>query len=143
MWANTVLKVVLTIPRYILLPVELVTTSVIGLTFLIPFWADIYVWLMTLIWVPFYGYIVSTSWLYQRALVLRPVLAIISIPILLVLDVFLTIMANPDKAAKYNHALIVESWPFSSLSDLKKMDFLDEWHGLSFAISKARTPKEG
>jgi hypothetical protein len=103
----------------------------------------IYVFIMTVIWLPFFGYIMSTSWLYQKAFVLRPMLAIISIPILVVLDSFLTLMANPDKADKYNKALIVDSWPFSSRSDIKNMDFIDEWKGLSFALSKTRTVKSG
>jgi hypothetical protein len=47
-------------------------------------------------------------------------------------------MANPDKADKYNKALIIDSWPFSSWSDIKNMDFIDEWKGFSFALSKTR-----
>lgn len=102
----------------------------------------IYVFIMTIIWVPFYGYILSTSWVYQKVFVLRLILAIISIPILVVLDSFLTLMANPDRADKYNKALIIDSWPFSSWSDIKNMDFMDEWRGLSFAISKAMARKD-
>lgn len=142
MWANTVLKVILFLPSLILTPISVVTTFVIGLTFLIPFWTEIYIFLMTIIWLPFSGYIMSTSWLYQKVFVLRPILAIISIPILVVLDSFLTLMANPDRADKYNKALIIDSWPFSSWNDIKNMDFIDEWKGFSFALSKSRGIKK-
>ena len=125
MWTNAVLKGLLTVFRFILLPVELVTTFAIGLTFLIPFWAPIYLFLMTIIWFPFGLYIMLTSWLYQKVFILRPILAIISIPLLVVLDSFLGIMANPDKADKYNKALIIDSWPFSSWSDIRNMAFMD------------------
>jgi len=141
MRANIVLKVILFLPRIILTPVSAVTTFAIGLTFIVPFWLQIYLFLMTIIWLPFSGYIMSTSWLYQKVFVLRPVLAVISIPILVVLDSFLTLMANPDKADKYNKALIIDSWPFSSWGDIKNMDFMDEWKGLSFALSKSRGGK--
>jgi hypothetical protein len=50
-------------------------------------------------------------------------------------------MANPDKADKYNKALIIDSWPFSSWGDIKNMDFIDEWKGFSFALSKSRGSK--
>lgn len=132
MWTNAILKGILAVPRFILLPVEMVTTFAIGLTFLIPFWAPVYVFIMTIIWFPFGLYIMSTSWLYQKVFILRPILAIISIPLLIVLDSFLGIMANPDKADKYNKALIIDSWPFSSWSDIRNMPFIDEWRGFRF-----------
>lgn len=134
MWTNTILKALLTPFRFILLPVELVTTFVIGLTFFIPFWTSVYLFLMTLIWLPFSLYIMSTSWLYQKVFILRPILAIISIPLLIALDSFLGIMANPDKADKYNKATIIDSWPFSSWSDIRRMPFMDEWKGFEYAL---------
>ena len=125
MWTNAVLKALLTVFRFILLPVEWVTTFALGLTFLIPFSAPVYVFIMTIIWFPFGMYIMSTSWLYQKVFILRPILAILSIPLLIVLDSFLGIMSNPDKADKYNKALIIDSWPFSSWSDIRNMPFID------------------
>lgn len=136
MRTNTVLKVILFLPRIILALVSVVTTFSIGLTFIVPFWLEIYLSLMTIIWLPFAGYIMSTSWLYQKVFVLRPILAIVSIPILVVLDSFLTLMANPDRADKYNKALIIDSWPFSSRSDIRNMDFMDEWEGFSLLKGK-------
>jgi len=134
MWTNTILKVLLAVFRFILLPVELVTTFVIGLTFFIPFWTLVYLFLMNIIWFPFSLYIMSTSWLYQKVFILRPILAIISIPLLIVLDSFLGIMANPDKADKYNEATIIDSWPFSSWGDIRRMPFMGEWKGFEDAL---------
>jgi len=141
MWTNAVLKALLTVFRFILLPVEMVTTFAIGITFLIPFWTTVYVFIMTIIWFPFSMYIMSTSWLYQKVLILRPILAIISIPLLIVLDSFLGIMANPDKADKYNKALIIDSWPFSSWGNTRNMPFLDEWRGFGFAANWERATR--
>jgi hypothetical protein len=79
----------------------------------------------------------SIAWLHQKAFVLRPILAIIPIPILVVLDGFLTLMADPDKADKYNGALVIDSWPLSPRGDIRNMEFMDEWKELSFALSKS------
>jgi len=76
----------------------------------------------------------STSWLYQKVFILRPILAIISIPLLVVLDSFLGIMANPDKADKNKKALIIDSWPSSSWSDIRDMPFMNDWRGFRFPI---------
>lgn len=128
MWANAILKGLLIFFRAILIPVMPITTGSIGCLLAISFGLliPVYLFIMHLIWLPFSLYIMSTSWLYQKVFILRPILAIISIPLLVVLDVFLSIMANPDRVDKYNKALIIDSWPFSTRSDIRHMPIMSQ-----------------
>lgn len=126
MLTNAILKGLLSFFRVILIPVMPITTGAMGCLLAMSFGllVPVYLFIMSLVWFPFSLYIMSTSWLYQKVFILRPILAIISIPLLVVLDCFLSIMANPDKADKYNKALIIDSWPFSSWSDIRSMPLM-------------------
>ena len=126
MWTNAILKGLLSFFRAILIPVMPVTTGAMGclLAMSLGLLMPVYLLIMSVVWFPCSLYIMSTSWLYQKVFILRPILAIISIPLLVVLDSFLGIMANPDKADKYNKALIIDSWPFSSWSDIRNMPLM-------------------
>jgi len=124
MLANRILNL-LNIPiTFLLFVPEMVITFLLGLLIAIPPIGLIYVFIMTLIWLPFYGFIIGISWLYKKVLILGIPLSLIGIPIVIIIDAFLQLMPNPDKKDKYNKATICESFPFSMPSQLigKLMD---------------------
>lgn len=118
MIANAILRFLLTPIRFIFFIPEMVTTLILGLIFGIPPIGFVYVIIMTIIWLPFYGFIFGTSWLYKKVPVLGFPLALIGIPIVIIINTFLQLMPNPDKKDKYNKATICDSFPFSMPSQL-------------------------
>jgi len=118
MLANKILKILNTPIRFLLFIPEMITTFILGLIIAIPPIGFVYVWIMTAIWLPFYGFIFGSSCLYPKAPILGITLSLIGIPIVLIIDIFLQLMPNPDKEDKYNKALICDSFPFSMPSQL-------------------------
>ena len=117
MLVNTILKLTLAPFRTVLMVVAPISACVIGISFAIPFWQSIFRFLMAVMWLPFLCYITATSRLYQRVVVLRPILAVISIPLLLALDIFVAIMPGSHRTDKFDKASMKGSWPFSSWSN--------------------------
>ena len=118
MLVNAILRFLLTPIRFIFLIPEIITTFILGLIFGIPPIGFVYVIIMTIIWLPFYGFIFGTSWLYKKVPVLGFPLALIGIPIVIIINTFLQLMPNPDRKDKYNKATICDSFPFSMSSQL-------------------------
>ena len=120
MLTNRILKFLLIPIGFLLFIPEFVTTfclSFLLLLFIPPIFL-IYAFIMTLIWFPFLGFIIGTSWLYQKVPILGISLSLIGIPIVIIIDAFLQLMPNPDRKDKYNKATICESFPFSMPSQL-------------------------
>ena len=118
MLVNIILKVLLAPIRFFLFIPELITTFCLGLIIAIPPIGLIYTLIMTLIWLPFSGFMIGVSWLYKKVPILGFPLALIGIPIIIIIDIFLQLMPNPDREDKYNKALICDSFPFSMPSQL-------------------------
>ena len=112
MQANPVLKTSLSFPRMILIPVVPVMNLFMWLSFLVPLVQPIYTLLLKTLWLPLGGYIISTAWLYQQVRVLRPILAIISIPLLVIVDILILIIPNPSEVDKFKKASMIDSWPY-------------------------------
>jgi hypothetical protein len=118
MLVNAILRFLLTPIRFIFFIPEMVTTFLLGLIIAIPPIGLVYVIIMTIIWLPFYGFIFATSWLYKKIPVLGFPLALIGIPIVIIINTFLQLMPNPDRKDKYNKAAICDSYPLSMPSQL-------------------------
>lgn len=118
MVANTILKFILIPMGFILLIPEMVTTALLGLVIAIPPIGLVYVFIMTLIWLPFSGFIIGVSWLYKKVPILGFPLSLIGIPLVIIINIFLQLTPNPDKVDKYNKLTICESFPFSTPSQM-------------------------
>lgn len=118
MLTNRILKLLNTPIRFLLFVPEIITTFILGLLIAIPPIGFVYVFIMTLIWLPFYGFMIGISWLYKKVPILGIPLSLIGIPIVLIIDTFLQLMPNPDRKDKYNKAAICDSFPFSLPSQL-------------------------
>ncbi|MBT4512537.1 MAG: hypothetical protein HOC20_10065 [Chloroflexi bacterium] len=121
--ANSILGISLSVFRTILTPVWAISALLIGIASHLPLFFAIYTSLLNIIWMPFAGFIMSTSWLYQKSPVLRLPLVLVSIPVLVSADIILTIMADMDRYGKYDKAMVIDRWPFSSPCDIQQMPF--------------------
>ena len=118
MLANRTIILLLIPVRWILLIPAIVTTNVLGLLVAVPPIGFIYTLIMTIIWIPFYGYIIGTSWVYKKVPIIGFPLSLIGIPIVIVIDMLLLLVPNPDKEDEHNKNIICTSFPFSMPSQL-------------------------
>ncbi len=118
MAVNIILRVLKAPFDFLLLIPAIITTNLIGLLIAIPGIDIIYVFIMNIIWLPFYGFIFGVSWLYKKVPILGIPLSLIGIPIVIIIDTFLSFMPNPEREDKYNKATICDSYPFSMPSQL-------------------------
>jgi hypothetical protein len=115
---NYILKILMFPFSVIIFIPALLTTNLLGIIIAIPVIDMIYITIMTAIWLPFYGLIFSVSWLYQNIRIMVIPLSLIGIPFVIIIDVFLLLMPNPDREDKQNKATICGSYPFSTPSRL-------------------------
>jgi len=119
MVVNYILRL-LKLPFDILLFIPaIITTNLLGLLLWIPGMDIGYIFIMNIIWVPFYGFIFGVSRLYKKVPILGILLSLIGIPIVIIIDTFLSFMPNPERGDKYNKATICDSFPFSMPSQLE------------------------
>lgn len=111
MMANQILKACLAPFRSILILLVPIFDLVIGITFLIPFWSSAYLTILAVLWLPPAGYIRATGFLYRKLFFLRPLLTLISIPLLVPLDFLMALISGPEEDARARRALAIASWP--------------------------------
>lgn len=100
-----------TIPLMIIsIPTKNILGCVIGLTFgllLLP---------LSLVWLPFLGYLLGTGWLWIKIPVLRPFLIIPSVLVAVVGNIYVAFM--PDMGERFQKqfkGVLCDSWPYSWL----------------------------
>lgn len=95
----------------VLLPIQIVTTAVggclIGLTF------GILTFVLTLIWWPFFGFLVGSSRLWLWAWYLRPILLLPGVIIATIADLYVMLAPEPEREAKHAKLSITSEWPLS------------------------------
>jgi hypothetical protein len=104
--------------RLILFPVNLILvppfTFVLGILATITF--GLLLMLLSLVWLVFFGIIMGSSWLWIKAPLARPLLFIPGVLIVLVSDVYVSLI--PDMGEKHQKLIklaLCDSWPFSLL----------------------------
>jgi hypothetical protein len=95
----------------ILIPLQVITTSIggclIGITF------GFFTLLLSVVWLPFYGLLVGTSWLWINAWYLRLILIIPGICIATIGYIYVMLAPEPEKDAKVMKLAITDMWPLS------------------------------
>jgi len=110
-YSNALLRLILMIP---MLPLTIVTTLVGGLLVLLTF--GLLLLPLSLIWMLFYGFLWSTSWLWIRAWYLRPFLLVPGVLVAAIAFEYVGLV--PDMGEKYQKSWklgLCESWPNSYL----------------------------
>ena len=113
MIANGILTFFISIERALLLIPTLFATGCLGCLIVLPFVLPLYLLTVTLMWLPLSRVLVGTSVLWEKIPLLRPLLALIGIPIAIVADMIIGLLPNPDKEDKLVKLAICDSWPFS------------------------------
>ena len=108
---NVVLNLFLLLPSLILVPV---CTFVLGILVNISF--GTLLMLFSVIWLPFFGIILGSSWLWLKIPILRPILLLPGVVIAVVVNFYVALI--PDMAEKYQKLIklaICDNWPYSHI----------------------------
>ena len=113
MWAYRTLNVLLTTAAWIVLPVEIVTTTVLGILVSATF--GLLLFPMSLIWIVlFLGPLLGLSWVWEKAPLLRIPVAVLGIPLALVANTYAALMpCMGDFNSRVCKMFLSESWPYS------------------------------
>ncbi len=112
MIANRILDVILTMLAWVVLPVQFVTTLLLGILVSITF--GLLLLPISFIWMILFFPLLGASWLGSKMNILRNLIGIIGIPLAVVSNVYACLMPSmgeyESRAAKL---MITESWPFT------------------------------
>ncbi len=109
-----ILHFLISITSIVVIPVQIVTTFVLGLIFSIPI-VGLILLPLSLVWMLlFMGPLFGLSYLYEKVVVLRPFVAIIGIPIALVGDTFVALIPSMgEKSSRFSKMVICQTFPYS------------------------------
>ena len=112
MAANRTLNVVLTILAWVVLPLQIVTTLVLGILVSISF--GILMLPISLVWMVLIGPLLGLSWVSHKAPLLRNLIGFIFLPWAVVADIFVCLTPSmgelENRAAKL---MLCNTWPFT------------------------------
>lgn len=111
MTTNEILKACLAPFRSILILLVPIFDLVIGITFLIPLWSHAYRAMVTVLWLPPAGYMRAAGFLHRKIFFLRPLIALVTIPILVPVDFLMALICGPEEDARDRRALAIAAWP--------------------------------
>ncbi len=110
---NKIIHIIISITSFIVIPVQLITTFVLGilvsLTFgllLIPF---------SIIWIVlFLGPLLGLSYVYERVAITRPFIAIIGIPLSVIGDTYVALIPSMGEIdSRYAKMIICQTFPYT------------------------------
>jgi hypothetical protein len=135
MLANKIISVVIAVTGFIVVPIQLITTFILGLlvkiTFgflLIPF---------SIIWIIlFLGPLLGLSFVYERVYILRIISAIIGIPIAVLGDTYVALLPSMgEMESRYSKMILCQTFPYTfRYLQFSKGKFLLEKDDILFTI---------
>jgi len=113
MWANKILDTLITISAFVVLPVQLVTTFVLGLLVNLTF--GLFLIPISLVWIAlFLGPLLGLSWLWGKTPLLRVPVAVLGIPLALLADTYACLMPSMGETkSRVEKILMCQTWPFT------------------------------
>ena len=113
MWAYRVLKVLLMLIAWFVIPIQHVTTFVLGILVSVTF--GLLLLPMSFIWIAlFLGPLLGLSWVWEKAPFLRIPTAVIGIPLAFVGNTYASLMPSMGELdSRISKLLLSESWPYS------------------------------
>ena len=113
MWANKIIDIIITVLAWVILPVQLVSTLVLGILVRLTF--GLLLFPMSLIWIVlFLGPLLGLSWLWQNVSLLRFPLGVIGIPIAILGTIYTCLMPSMGEIeSRVTKLLLCQTWPFS------------------------------
>ena len=113
MVTSKILNVIIGILSIIVIPVQLVTTLVLGLLVQLTF--GLLLLPFSLVWVVcFFGPLLGLSWLWQHARVLRFPLALLGVPLAVLGNTYTVLLPSMGETdSRISKLMLCSTWPFS------------------------------
>jgi len=115
MIANKILLLLVGFIGLILLPVQMITTFVLGLVISIPLVGFLLLLPLSLIWVVlFFVPLLGLSYVYERVAITRPFISIIGIPLAIIADEYVALIPSMgEKESRYVKMIYCQTFPYS------------------------------
>lgn len=112
MWANKIVDVTISALAWLVLPLQIVSTFVLGLLVVLTF--GLLLIPINLIWWVFMGPLLALSWLWGKAPLIRIPIAILGIPLAVAGDIYVSIMPSMGETkSRVSKLVFCQTWPFS------------------------------
>jgi len=113
MITNKIILIIIVITSIIVIPVQVVTTFVLGILVSLTF--GLLLIPISFIWtVLFFGPLLGLSYAYERVAILRPFISIIGIPLAVLADTYVAIMPSMGEWESRNQKLILcQTFPYT------------------------------
>lgn len=115
MLANKILHIILGILGVFVIPVQMVTTFVLGLLISIPIVGELLLTIISFIWIIFfYGPLLVLSYLYERSPILRPLISLVGVPLAIIGDIYVTLMPSMGEwESRWIKMIYCQTFPFT------------------------------
>lgn len=107
-WSYTIIGALIGI---ITLPLSWVAKNLGGCLAIFTF--GILFFILEILWLPFFMFILGTSWLWLHAWYTRPLLLIPGILVSLLANIYISLTPGPDGNSTHSKLSIIDSWPLS------------------------------
>ncbi len=113
MWAYKVLKVLLVLFSWLVIPLTIVTSFVLGILVSVTF--GLLLFPMSFIWIVFFlGPLLGLSWVWEKVPFLRVPVAILGIPLAFIGNTYASFIPSMGELdSRVSKLLLSESWPYS------------------------------
>ena len=111
---NKIINLLITITSIIVIPLQAITTFVLGLIFSIPPLGLLLIPL-SLIWVVlFLAPLLGLSYVYERVAILRPFIAIVGIPLVVIGNAYIAIIPSMGELeSRFEKMIICQTFPYT------------------------------
>jgi hypothetical protein len=113
MITNKIIHIIIAITGFIIIPVQMVTTFVLGILVSLTF--GLLLIPISLIWtVLFLGPLLGLFYVYERIAILRPFISIIGIPLAVIGDTYVAIMPSMGEMdSRYEKLILCQTFPYT------------------------------
>jgi len=147
MITNKIIQIIISITAIIIIPVQFITTFILGLLVRLSF--GLLLFPLNFVWITiFYGPLFGLSYLYEKITFLRPLVGLIGIPFAVVGNMYVALIPSMgEMESRFEKMLICQtfpcSWKFKQLQndniDIEKNDILNN---MLREITKTKPLKE-
>lgn len=113
MITNKIISIIISITAFIVIPVQIITTFVLGILVSLTF--GLLLIPISFIWtVLFLGPLLNLSYIYERMPILRPFISIIGIPLAVFGNAYVALMPSMgEKDSRYAKMIICQTFPYA------------------------------
>lgn len=134
MVTNKILNAIIGVLSIVVIPVQLITTLVLGLLVQLTF--GLLLFPFSLIWIVFFlGPLLGLSWLWQHARVLRIPIALLGVPLAVLGNTYTALLPSMGEMdSRISKLILCSTWPFSiqSWSMITKQELPSGSHSETF-----------